>query len=390
MKPFRSKTIKLSFQKRNFDQRKLKDISSDKLSFQKRNLDQRKPKDISSDKLSFQKRNLDQRKPKDIFIAIFTIVLIISYVIPCNSGSESGIGDLLTQETERAISRGLRYLAVIQSSNGSWGEKYEVAITALSLMAFMARGYLPGRPPYGEKLDDAIGFLVERSKIKDGYMGVSMYEHALATLALSEAWGMSNRKEIRGAIKRAVNVILRAQSPVGGWRYQPLPIDADISVTVMQIVALASAKEAGIYVPSQVIEKAIVYVKSLQHKPSGGFGYRTPSEPKFGRTAAGVMSLMLCGEHNSEAVKKGLNYLMKQAHIRDPDHHFYGHYYAVQAMFHAGEKYFRQWYPLVRDSLISEQRRNGSWPKRQDKGYSTAMAILILAVPYQYLPIFQR
>ena len=319
-------------------------------------------------------------------ITIFVIGLIISYIVSGNSEAE--IGDLLTPKAERAMENGLRYLTKIQNSNGSWGEKYKVGITSLSLMAFMARGYLLDGPPYGEKLDNAIGFLIKRSKINNGYMGVSMYEHALATLALSEAWGMSNREEIRAAIKQAVDVILRAQSPIGGWRYEPVPIDADVSITVMQIVALASAKEAGIYVPSQVVEKALNYVKSLQHKPSGGFGYQKPKEPKFGRTAAGVMSLMLCGYHDSEAVKNGLNYLIKQK--KDPVHHFYGHYYAVQVMFHAGENYFRQWYPGVRRTLVSEQRRNGSWPKQQDKGYSTAMAVLILAVPCQYLPIFQR
>ncbi len=321
-------------------------------------------------------------------IAILVVAAIMSHAIPCASSPKSGIGDLLTPETERAIDRGTRNLVLIQNSDGSWGERYKVAITALGLMAFMANGYIPDRPPYGDKLNNAIEFLVESSKTKGGYMGVSMYEHALATLALSEAWGMSNHREIREAIERAVNVILRAQSPIGGWRYEPRPIDADISATVMQIVALASAKEAGIYVPSQVIGKAMSYVKSLYHKPSGGFGYQEPLKPKFGRTAAGVVSLMLCGEQNSEMVQMGLKYLIKEE--QDPVHHFYGHYYAVQAMFHAGEEHFRQWYPRVRDSLISMQRRNGSWPEQQDRGYSTAMAILILAVPNQYLPIFQR
>lgn len=316
------------------------------------------------------------------------IIAIMSHTVLFVSISESRIGDLLTPQTKKAIDRGIRNLVLIQNSDGSWGEKYKVGVTSLGLMAFMANGYIPGKPPYGGKLNNAIDFLVKSSRVKDGYMGVSMYEHALATLALSEAWGMSNRQEIRKALKRAVKVILGAQSPVGGWRYQPLPIDADISATVMQIVALASAKETGIYVPSQVINKAVNYVKSLYYKPSGGFGYQEPLKPKFGRTAAGIMSLMLCGEQDSDMVKKGLKYLVKEQ--QDPVHHFYGHYYAVQVMFHAGEKHFRQWYPHVRDSLISSQRRNGSWPKQQDRAYSTAMAIIILSVPNQYLPIFQR
>lgn len=317
-----------------------------------------------------------------LWILIFTII---------SATSADEIGELLTPETERAIDRGLHYLAGIQHPDGSWGARYKVGITALSLMAFMARGHLPGSPTYGDKLDDAIGFLVKQSRIKGGYLGVNMYEHALATLALSEAWGMSSRDDLRDCLKRTVNVILQAQSPVGGWRYEPRPTDADVSATVMQIVALASAKEAGIYVPSQVIERAFSYVQSLRHEQSGGFGYQSSEpNPKFGRTAAGVMSLILCGAPKSSAVKRGVNYLMKQPHFRDAERKLYGHYYAVQVMFHAGKKEFLRWYPRVRNSLISKQRRNGSWQRRQDQGYSTAMAILILSVPCQYLPIYQR
>ena len=88
-----------------------------------------------------------------------------------------------------------------------------------------------------------------------------MYEHGLATLALSEVWGMSDNAKLRDSLKRAVQIILRSQNREGGWRYHPRPEDADLSVTVMQIVALASAREAGIYVPDETIEKALSFVK---------------------------------------------------------------------------------------------------------------------------------
>jgi hypothetical protein len=222
-----------------------------------------------------------------------------------------------------------------------------------------------------------------------------MYEHGLATLALSEAWGMSDREEIRDTLKRSVDVILRAQCPTGGWRYQPRPIDSDISVTVMQIVALASAKEAGIHVPSHVIEKALRYVKSLQVQNSGGFGYTSPSSPGFARSSAGVMSLLMCGERNSKAVLAGLNYLKKlpDDKFQKNEFYFYGHYYAIQAMYQAGETYYQEWYPHVRDALLTKQRDDGSWTgggSESDPCYATSMSILILGVPYRFLPIYQR
>ena len=36
-------------------------------------------------------------------------------------------------------------------------------------------------------------------------------------------------------------------------------------------------------------------------------------------------------------------------------HYFYGHYYAVQAMWTAGGRYWSAWYPAVRDELVGRQ-----------------------------------
>jgi len=299
----------------------------------------------------------------------------------------------LSPEADRAIDSGLRFLARQQNADGSWAKRYTEATTSLSLMAFMLKGHFPGRPPYGDQLDKAVGLLLDRAKVGDGYMGVNMYEHGLATLALSEAWGMSDRKEIRDTLKRAVDVILRAQAPSGGWRYRPRPEDADISVTVMQIVALASAKEAGIHVPSTVIEKALRYVKSCQVKSDGGFGYQNASNPGFPRSAAGVMALLMCGERDSRAVIQGLEYLKRfpDSKFNNAEFYYYGHYYAIQAMYQAGESYYQEWYPRIAKALVARQRPDGRWPGGEaDEEYSTAMSILILGVPYRFLPIYQR
>jgi squalene cyclase len=290
----------------------------------------------------------------------------------------------LSPQTEQAIEKGLRYLLGTQKADGGWGHSHRVANTALALMAFMVKGYMPEQPPHGAAMSKGIDFLLKSAREGGGYMGSSMYEHGLATLALSEAWGMSSRSEqIRDTLKRAVDVILRSQNSQGGWRYQPRPESADISVTVMQIVALASAKEAGILVPDQTIERALKFVRSLQNE-NGGFGYQSAHDPGFARTAAGVTSLLMCGERESQAVQKGLQYLKT-----NPATHqwfMYGHYYAVQAMYQAGESYYQQWYPKIRDTLLKSQKANGAW----NEEYETPMAILILGVPYRYLPIYQR
>jgi len=328
--------------------------------------------------------------------------LVAVCAAPCAAAETKAEGKVglaeLSPKAEQAIERGLRFLATHQNRDGSWGQRHHGAITALSLMAFMLKGHFPKKGTHGAMLERGLGFLLRRSEQGAGYLGghnYGMYEHGLGTLALSEVWGMSDRREIRDALKRAVDVILRSQNPKGGWRYHPRPIDADISVTVMQIVALASAAEAGILVPSQVIHKALGYVKSCQQKFEGGFGYTSPSSVRFSSSAAGVMSLLMCGERDSKAVERGLAYLKRLPDGKFDRERFYlyGHYYAIQAMYQAGEGHYQEWYPQIRDALLAKQKEDGSWPSVGGEGdpcYCTSMAILVLGVPYRFLPIYQR
>jgi hypothetical protein len=337
------------------------------------------------------------RMPLAAVLAACVLLAYATVPSPCRAQDEDGrVGVAeLSAEAEEAIERGLDYLIKRQHTSGSWGRKYRVACTSLSLMAFMLKGYFPEDGQYGERLDKAVVFLIDQAKAAGGYMGVNMYEHGLATLALSEVWGMSERDEVRDVLKKAVDVILRSQSSRGGWRYQPRPLDADISVTVMQIVALSSAKEAGIHVPSRVIDRATRYVKSLQVRSVVGFGYTSANNPEFARSAAGVMSLLMCGERGTKEVARGLEYLQKypKNKMSNVRFYYYGHYYAIQAMYQAGESYYQQWYPWIQADLLAHQEDDGHWSGRGEEGdpaYATAMAILVLGVPYRYLPIYQR
>lgn len=297
----------------------------------------------------------------------------------------------MTPEAEQAIGRGLDQLAASQHPDGSWGTGHRVASTALTLMAFMVKGQFPDRQPQGEKLAKGLEYLVKQKSNQDGYLGGSMYEHGLATLALSEVWGMNRQEDVGDALKAAVKVILRSQNPQGGWRYQPQPNDADLSVTVMEVVALASAKEAGIVVPDSVIAKAIDYVVSCHDSKSGGFGYQPAQGPGFARTAAGTMALAMCGRRDSDQFRTGLDYLTRAepAAFENADgHFFYAHYYAAQAMFQAGDQFYGPWYPRIRESLLKKQAADGSWADQH--GVGTQVAVLVLGIPYRFLPIYQR
>ena len=299
----------------------------------------------------------------------------------------------LTHQAERAIDNALKFLARTQAPDGGWDTGYRAASTAVALMAFMLQGHFPKHGRYGKVVDKAVVFLLNKSKLGVGYFGKNMYQHALATLALSEVWGMSDREEIRDALKLAVRIILRSQNRQGGWRYRPYPADADISVTVMQIVALNSAKEAGMYVPQKTIDRAMSYVLSLQVPFTGGFGYASASNEGFARTAAGVTSLLMCGMNTkARPVQAGLGYLFRypREKFTQTGSYYYAHYYAIQAVYQAGEAYYQKWYPKIHDALLKRQRANGSWSGAHGGAFGTSLAVLILGVPYRFLPVYQR
>jgi hypothetical protein len=306
----------------------------------------------------------------------------------------------LPPRVDQAIGRGLTYLASQQRKQGYWGRGHVVADTSLSLMAFMLQGHVPGRGKHGDTLEKGLAYLIRHGEQNaKGYLGTprthaGMYEHGLAVLALSEAWGQSKNTKIRDTLRRAVDVTLRAQNRQGGWRYSPEPRDADMSMTVMQIMALASAKEAGIAVPDTTLERAAAYVISCQDSISGGFYYMPRRHPPgFNRSAAGVLSLIMAGQRKHKAVRRGVAFLKQYPETKFTGrrrHFHYGHYYAIQCMYQAGDKPFKAWYPRIVESLLPRQKKDGRWDSENGPYYGTAVTILVLGVPYRYLPIYQR
>ncbi|MBT3199716.1 MAG: terpene cyclase/mutase family protein [Phycisphaerales bacterium] len=309
----------------------------------------------------------------------------------------------LTEKASQAIDKGLKYLLSAQKKDGSWDGDGKgaraVGITSLSLMAFMCKAQFPGFGPYAKPLDRAKDWLLKHAKERtDGYLGTTMYEHGLATLALSEMWGMTRDKKdddaIKKALEKAVDVILRSQNPGGGWRYQPAADGGeDTSCTQTVFHALASARQAGIMVPNETIAKVVKYFKFAHNPESGGFTYSPNGRLKVtpACTAGGLYCAQLAGQRDSEMVAAALRYLKKLSPgiFNGGGHYYYAHYYAIQAVVQAGDKHYAEWYPQIRDALISKQQTNGAWHKGST-AYETPMAIIILATPHRYIPIYQR
>jgi hypothetical protein len=231
-----------------------------------------------------------------------------------------------------------------------------------------------------------------------------MYSHGFGTLFLAEVYGMvhekEQRKQLRDTLQAAVQVILNSQNIEGGWRYNPRPEDADISVTICQIMALRAARNAGFSVPKDPVDRCIDYVRRCRNQ-DGSFRYqsRLPWRnrgPFFARTAAGIVALYSAGIYKGPEIEEGLDYLMnfrdRTPGMEGDWYYFYGHYYAVQAMWLAGGRYWAEWFPAIRDQLLGARGRmpGGGWEDQICRHYATAMACIILQVPNNYLPILQK
>lgn len=315
---------------------------------------------------------------------------------------------LVTPEAQRAIDRGLKWLAEEQARSGSFGSvggySQNVGVTSLAGLAFVASGSTPGRGPYGQQVSAAVDYVVSRAQ-PNGYIlspktsqsHGPMYGHGFATLFLAEVYGMATRDDLRPTLSQAVQLIVNAQNTDGGWRYSPRSRDSDISVTVCQMMALRAAKNAGFAVPRDTVDRCVLYLRKCQNE-DGGFRYQLESEREsmFPRSAAAVVGLYSAGVYSGEELDRALLYLSRfrpRDRLRVRSNYFYGHYYAAQAMWQAGGNHWFQWYPAIRDELIASQDPNGPWRDTEPfigSTYATAMACLVLQTPNGLLPIFQR
>ena len=306
-----------------------------------------------------------------------------------------------TPELQASIARGLQWLARQQMPDGSFGSHSQygrhVGITALACLGFVGDGSVPGRGKYARVVEGGLKFVLDSCSEQSGLIAAEtsygpMYGHGFATLYLAELHGMSPRRDLREKLQKAVALIIRTQNNEGGWRYHPVRADADLSVTICQIMAMRAARNAGIAVPKSTIDRAVKYVEDSQN-PDGGFRYMLDSSGSmFARSAAGVASLYYAGIYDTPAIARGLAYVEKfrPGEAEEQTHYFYGHYYAVQAMYQAGGTHWAKWWPAIRNELLGKQAPEGYWRGQAGTEYGTAMALIILQVPRRSLPIFQR
>ena len=233
-----------------------------------------------------------------------------------------------SDETERAVERGLRWLALHQSPDGRWSlsdfthhlpdssprdrwhpdwrgrGRYDsrggssrafhgdTAATGLALLAFLGHGDTHVEPgPYRTNVSEGLRFLVSRQR-RDGDLrgGGNLYMHAIATFAICEAYALTRSRELEEPARRAIDFTVRTQNPKrGGWRYKPYPQSKDVDTSVFgwMLMGIKSAHLAGIEVDESCVAGLVKYLDSVRMSADGG---RYAYQPRLPRTSLAMVA----------------------------------------------------------------------------------------------------
>lgn len=325
--------------------------------------------------------------------------------------------DGLTPASEAAVARGLMWLARVQSPGGLWkldgpfpdkGNANDVAGTALGLLPFLAAGKTHKESknnPYDKPIERALRALIALQDKRTGAFSRDMYAHGLATIAICEAFGISQDYSLKRPAQQALNFIVSAQHAGGGWRYSPGQA-GDMSVSGWQIMALKSGLMAGLDVPAVTLRKAQLFLDNVTDAKTDGASYLENQAATPTMTAATLLCrqyLQNWGRQNLRLIK-GVDNHIKPHSPRSAKKDTYYFYYATQVMHNLGGDDWRLWNKEMRDRLIATQADDksdpstwGSWSPAGDQwGGSggrlmvTSLNLLTLEVYYRYLPLFYR
>lgn len=344
------------------------------------------------------------------------------------SGREAGMKEGLrrayggTAGTKLAVDEALKWLARNQDRRSAlWnldgpfadGAKpnNRDAATALALLAFQGDGHTPaGDPqdPYTRVTGRAWNALLKRQDeqgnfFQEGQSHGQLYTQAMCTIALCELYGMTRDEQYREPAERALAYCLKVQSPEGGWRYNP-GFDSDLSVTGWFVMALQSARMAGLTVPSESLLRVSRFLDSVSHDGGAQYSYTPNDGRRLSMTAEGLLCRQYLGwEHDRGPLLRGVNVLTENLpQWVEGQRDSYYWYYATQVCHHMEGAPWRKWNGAMRvvlpDHQVREGRERGSWDPQGDRWGSsnlggrlfvTCLHTFMLEVYYRHLPIYQ-
>ena len=330
-----------------------------------------------------------------------------------------------TPQCEEAVVKSLRWLKKQQNGNGSWGDgQFKASMTGITLLAYLAHCETPLSEEFGENVLKGISFLVDlgmKNPVISEQPGLKevCYDHAVATYALCEAYTFCKQMDIPSisnlerVVVKAVDRILDAQCPNGGWAYSytnRINPNIDLSVTGWNVQALKAAEHGGIK-PTKgeirtALRKAAMYCRK-NVMPDGKFSYKENGEnPRSSLVGVGVLSLQMTGNGSDSAARKGLDWIKnnvktlewgKGSGTENVKSNLYMHYYCVQAAMNRGGDVWASYNKAFRDAVLGGQKPDGSF-SNNDTGYAECLsgkskniyrqclATLMLETYYRFLP----
>lgn len=359
------------------------------------------------------------------------LMLTLLLVLTPQAGAEESGGEWeFTPESEKAIERGLEWLAGNQGETGNW-ESNDLGLVSLGLLGFLSAGHLPGRGKYAEPTKRALEYVLTNAQ-RSGLLNIAaksrdMYNHGLSTFVLTQAHGMCPDKRVGEALDKALKLICAVQCGDGGWDYvaERQSRGHDLSLAVMQAKALRGAMDSGFEIPERNTQRAIESVRHYYRHTGGPDGRGKlygdhPAAQRPGRftydggqsgttamAAAGVVCLQEFGEYDDFRIYRSLDEVLSDVRgkmqVRKGHLPFdaYTLYYVAQALYQVGGERWREGFPRLRKAVVESQSvsdkkdENGSWMDGRVSGkpgrlFGTAVGVFVLCIPNRYLPILQE
>ena len=326
-------------------------------------------------------------------------------------------GDPVPRDVRDLYDAGCRYLAREQDPSGTWKDNQEgPGVTGMAMMVLLASGEDPNHGAYRTQIRRALRSIIASQDAASGYFGgkgvghSSMYQHGFAMLALAEAYGVvddrtlwaeeggsGKGRSVGEALELAVKLAVTSakKNPLGAWRYSPDANDHDTSVSGAILMGLLGARNAGIEVPDETIDKAITYFTTMTG-PEGQVGYMGPAGGSDATTSIGVLVMAIARRKDLRQYTLASAYLKQQSQGIQQQNPYpnYTRYYRAQALFQADVEVWQQWNDGLVQELKGQRQVDGSMAAQggPDGGViaSTSLTLLALAVNFRFLPIYER